>query len=131
MSKGSGLVSESEPICRNKSNIARADVWAVDLEPVKGREMGKKRPCVVITNNVANQYSSVVTVVAITSKAPKKAYPFMVRIPKTANMPKDSWVNCVYVRTVDKSRLKQYITSLDLATMAQVSNALRDQLGMN
>lgn len=92
--------------------------------------MGKKRPCVVVSNDVANRYSSVVVVVAITSKAPKRPYPFMVEVPETAGMPKRSWVNCVYIWTVDKSRLNRFFTRLDSTTMDKVNDALASQLGM-
>lgn len=124
-------MSGSDASGLNKAKLDRGDVWEVDLEPVEGREIGKKRPCVIVSNNIANRYSSVVVIVAVTSQPPKKPYPFMVKVPKTAGMPKESWVNCVYVRTVDKSRLRRFITNLDSDTMSKINVALAEQLGMN
>jgi len=116
---------------REKTTLCRGDIVDVDLDPAEGSEMNKTRPCLVITNNTANRYSPVVTVVAITSQEPNKPYPFVVEVPKSANMPKRSWVNCAHLRTVDKSRLKtRYYTSLDKDTMDQVNQALKDQLGI-
>lgn len=110
--------------------VTRGDVWNVDLEPVQGSEMSKQRPCVVVSNDIANRYSPVVTVVAVTSRAPKKSYPFMVEIPESAKMPKKSWITCAHIRMVDKTRLSQFITKLDSSTIEKVSEALAEQLDM-
>ena len=115
-----------------KSTVARGDVVEVDLNPVRGREMAKKRPCVVVTNNVANQVSPVVTVVAVSSEPPSKPFPFIVEIPPSANMPKRSWIDCGHIRTVDKSRLGQrYFTTLDQETMKKVNTALKTHLALD
>ncbi len=50
----------------------REDIWLASLDPVVGSEHGKTRPVVVIQNDVANQYSPVVIVAAIsTAVGPK------------------------------------------------------------
>jgi mRNA interferase MazF len=114
-----------------KTTVNRGDIWAVDLDPAKGREMKKRRPCVVVSNDTANKYSPLVTVVVITTTAPSKAYRFMVEIPKSANMPEPSWVHCGQIRTVDKEqRFGRYYTSLDADTMRKVNAALLVQLGI-
>ncbi|MGI9050323.1 MAG: type II toxin-antitoxin system PemK/MazF family toxin, partial [Rubrobacteraceae bacterium] len=106
----------------------RGDIWSVDLEPIRGSEMSKQRPCVVVSNDIANRYSPVVTVVAVTSQAPKKAYPFMVEIPESVKMTKRSWVTCAHIRTVDKTRLGRFVTRLDPTTVEKVNEALAEQL---
>lgn len=118
----------SESLVGNQAT--RGDVWTVDLEPARGSEMRKQRPCLVVSNDIANRYSPVVTVVAVTSQAPKKPYPFIVEIPESAKMPKKSWVTCVHIRTVDKARLSRFITKLDSPTIEKVNEALSEQLGM-
>ena len=113
-----------------KSSVKRGDVWAVNLDPVRGTEMGKRRPCLIVSNNTANKHSPRVTVVAITTTSPPKPYPFMVEIPKSANMPERSWVHCAHIRSVDKGRLGRYYTSLDADTMRKVDRAMRVQLAL-
>jgi mRNA interferase MazF len=114
-----------------KSTINRGDIWSVNLEPKEGSEMGKRRPCLVVTNDRANKSSPVITVVAITTVPPRKLYPFMVEVPKTANMPQQSWVNCSFIRSVDKARLGKWYTNLDSATMEKVNKALLVELDIN
>jgi mRNA interferase MazF len=126
-----GVASPDTGGAREKTSVCRGDIVEVDLEPVTGREMAKTRPCLVVTNNTANRYSAVISVVAITSREPSKNYPFMVEIPKSANMPKRSWVDAAHLRTVDRSRLTgRYYTSLDKATMEKVNDALKEHLGL-
>lgn len=112
------------------SKIVRGDVWDVELDPVRGSEMGKRRPCLVVSNDAANRSSPVVTVVAITSQLPKKSYPFMVEIPEGAGMEKRSWVTCAHIRSVGKERLQSRRAGLDAETMRRVNRALAIQLGM-
>ncbi|CAN5909131.1 type II toxin-antitoxin system PemK/MazF family toxin [soil metagenome] len=114
-----------------RNMVTRGDIWTVDLEPVRGSEMSKQRPCVVVSNDIANRYSPVVTVVAVTSQAPKKAYPFMVEIPASAKMSRRSWVTCAHIRTVDKTRLNQLVTKLDSQTIEKINEALSEQLDIS
>lgn len=126
-----GVDSPSSTRTREKTTVTRGDILEVDLEPAQGSEMAKTRPCLVVSNNIANQSSPLIMVVAITSQAPKKNYPFIVEIPRSANMPKPSWVNAAHLRTIDRQRLTgKYLTSLDQATMEKVDVALKKQLGL-
>ena len=117
---------------QGKTTVNRGDVWAFYLDPARGREMKKHRPCVVVSNNTANKYSPLVTVAAISKTAPSRPYPFIVEILESANMPERSWIHCNHIRTVDKEqRFGRYYTSLDTDTMRKVDRALRTQLGLD
>jgi mRNA interferase MazF len=117
---------------RGKTTFNRGDVWSVDLEPTKGSEPNKVRPCLVVSNNAANRKAPLLTVVAITSSSPPQAYPFMVEIPETARMPKQpSWIHCGHIRVISKHRVGRYFTSLDSATMRRVDEALMIHLGID
>lgn len=126
-----GVASPDSSTGREKTTVSRGDVLEVDLEPAKGSEMAKTRPCLVISNNIANQSSPVISVAAVTSQEPKKSYPFLVEIPKSARMPKKSWVNLAHLRTIDRQRLTgKFLTSLDQETMRKVDTAIKRQLGL-
>jgi mRNA interferase MazF len=117
---------------QGKTTFNRGDVWAVDLEPAKGSEPNKIRPCLVVSNNAANRKAPLLTVVAITSAPPASRYPFMVEIPETARMPKQSsWIHCGHIRVISKQRVGRYYTSLDSATMRRVDEALMIHLGID
>ena len=115
---------------RGKTTVNRADVWAVDLEPVRGSEMGKRRPCLIVSNDIANRYSDQVMIVPLTTTRPKKDYPFIVEVPMSANLPSQSWANANHLRSVSKGRLDKWYTCLDSTTMRKVDEALLNQLGI-
>ncbi|MEJ2748395.1 MAG: type II toxin-antitoxin system PemK/MazF family toxin, partial [Anaerolineae bacterium] len=53
--------------------LQRGMVIDVNLEPTKGSETGKVRPCTIVTNNVYNERVPVIQVVPITAWSEKKA----------------------------------------------------------
>lgn len=110
-----------------KSWPMRGDVYWVDLNPTKGTEINKKRPAVVISNDSANEISQRVIVAPITSSV-TKVFPFEVKISIKAVNGK---VLLDQLRSCDKQRLNNKITSLDMTTMEQIDVALKIALGLS
>jgi mRNA interferase MazF len=107
------------------------DVFDVDFNPVTGSEIGKKRPALIVSNNINNKLAETVTVLPFTSSPMKKVYPFEVSILKgTAGLTQDSRVKADQIRTVDKMRLKTYRGSLPADILLQVETALKVHLNM-
>ena len=52
--------------------LKRGLIIEVNLDPTKGSETGKIRPCVVVTNNTYNERVPVIQVVPITAWSEKK-----------------------------------------------------------
>ena len=85
----------------------RGDIYMVDLNiDSHGREQRGYRPCVIVSNNIGNKFSPIVTVIPITSS--KKDFKCHVPVVSEA-LDKDSVVTCEQVKTVDKTRLKNRI----------------------
>lgn len=63
-----------------KKDILRGQVWLVNLDPTVGAEIKKKRPAVIISNDLNNTYADTVTLLPMSDKG-KKVYPFEVFIP--------------------------------------------------
>ena len=94
--------------------IRRGDIYYADLSPVVGSEQGGIRPVLVIQNNTGNAYSPTVIVAAVTSK-PKTKLPTHVILRDRKGLEKNSVVLLEQVRTIDKSRLREYVGILDKA----------------
>lgn len=110
--------------------IKRGSVWLVSLEPIVGREIGKTRPAMVISNDINNEYAETVTVIPITSSV-SKIYPFEVLLSKgTADLSKDSKIKCNQIRTVDKERLIKQMGSVSKETIDEIEKALLIHLGI-
>jgi mRNA interferase MazF len=107
------------------------DIFDADLNPIFGAETGKRRPVLVVSNNVNNEFSSTVTILPITSKTPQKAYPFEVLAVKgIGGLTENSRIKANQIRTIDKKRLVGYRGLLPDALLDQVETALRVHLNM-
>lgn len=108
------------------------DIYDVDLNPVMGSEIGKRRPALVVSNNINNRYAATVTVLPVTSSPVKKLYPFEVNVPAgTAGFSKESRIKADQIRTIDKKRLAQYRGSLPADFIGLVETAIKVHLNMN
>lgn len=109
----------------------RGDVYLVNFDPTIGSEIKKTRPALVIQNNIANAYSPVVIVAAISSQFQERLYPTDVLIQKgDVGLPRDSVVLLNQIRTVDKRRLLKRLGNVEDQTMARVNHALEISLGI-
>jgi mRNA interferase MazF len=112
--------------------IKRGDVVIVDLDPIRGSETGKKRPCVIIQNDIGNKYSPVTIVAVITSqKEISKEYPTDVWVSRgEGKLNRDSIIQCDQIRTITKERIKDIIGRFDQNLMDKVDKALKISLGL-
>jgi len=109
----------------------RGDIYYADLNPVVGSEQGGDiRPVLVIQNDVGNKFSPTVIVAAITNSK-KTELPIHVTIKNAEYLKKDSIVLLEQIRTIDRSRLREYIGCLDNRNMIKVDKALAISVGLN
>ena len=115
---------------QNLMEIKRGDIFYADLSPVIGSEQGGVRPVLIIQNDIGNKYSPTVIVAAVTSQINKAKIPTHIELDaKTYLLPKDSVLLLEQIRTIDKRRLKDKITSLSTEKMKQVNRAILISLG--
>ncbi|MGF7002573.1 mRNA-degrading endonuclease toxin of MazEF toxin-antitoxin module [Lachnospiraceae bacterium PFB1-21] len=107
----------------NPSLIKRGDIYYANLNPVIGSEQGGFRPVLIIQNNIQNKHSPTVIVAAITSKK-KPALNTHVSLRGCSNLSSTSIVMLEQLRTIDKSRLKEFIGSVDEILMQRINVAL-------
>ncbi|MBQ2777872.1 MAG: type II toxin-antitoxin system PemK/MazF family toxin [Peptococcaceae bacterium] len=113
------------------AKVKRGDVYYAELDPVIGSEQGGVRPVLIIQNDVGNQHSPTTIVAAITGQLSKAKLPTHVDLAGRENgLAKNSVVLVEQVRTIDKSRLKEYICTLDKQIMEQVDQALLISMGL-
>lgn len=92
-----------------------------------GSECWPNRPAVIISNDIGNQNSNIVTVAYITT-AKEARIPTQIKC-KLRNKP--SIIMCEQIFTVDKSRLGDYITDLDTKTIQDIDRALNIALNIS
>jgi mRNA interferase MazF len=115
----------------NGTMIRRGDIILVDLNPVKGSEQGGIRPALVIQNNIGNDFSPTTIIAPITSKKFTREFPTNVSISKKeSKLDKDSTILLNQIKTIDKSRIKRKISTLDTHTINKVNLAIKVSLGL-
>jgi len=67
--------------CQVMAYPKRGEIYLVNFDPTIGHEVKKKRPAMILSNNIHNQYSPLVTVAPLSSNV-DKVYLFEVYIPK-------------------------------------------------
>ncbi len=110
--------------------IRRGDVLLVDLNPVRGHELNKTRPAVVVQNDMGNRYSST-TIIAPTTTTYRE-YPFEVFV-EAAESPfdRDSSIRLDQIRTVSiEERVEESLGRLGAETMDAVDDGLKLSLGL-
>lgn len=113
------------------AKVKRGDVFYAELDPVIGSEQGGVRPVLIVQNDVGNQHSPTTIVAAITGQLTKAKLPTHVDLAGRENgLAKNSVVLVEQVRTIDKTRLKEYICTLDKSIMEQVDQALLISMGL-
>jgi len=110
----------------------RGDVVVVDLDPTRGAEKKKTRPCLIVQNDIGNELSPLTIIVVITSqKDIDQEYPTDVWVEKGAGgLDRPSIAQCDQIRTIDKTRIIKKLGRLGPGLMDKVDRALKISLDL-
>ncbi|MGA4789784.1 type II toxin-antitoxin system PemK/MazF family toxin [Nocardia sp. AB354] len=114
--------------------MRRGDVVLVDLDPVRGNEVAKTRPAVVVSNDGANRRAvqlgrGVVTVVPVTSNT-ERIFPFQVLLEDVPGLRVASKAQAEQVRSVSVERIGRVLGTLPPALVKDLDRALRLHLNL-
>ena len=107
-------------------NLVRGDVWWVDLEPTRGSEINKRRPCVIVSADPLNQRRRTVVVIPL-STSPVAHPPLTIAVNvggRTAVAVLDQ------IRATAKERFANRMGALSPAEMEMLEENLRGILGL-
>ena len=98
---------------------SRGEVYLVALDPTRGSEIRKTRPCLVISPDELNHHLRTTIVAPLTTGG--HAYPFR---PACRVGGKDGRIALDQIRTVDRERLGKRLGALSPSTLANVFGVL-------
>jgi mRNA interferase MazF len=100
-------------------------VW-VSLDPARGAEIPKTRPCIIVSRTEANDVSSTVTIVPLSSVTGRAADRLVQPLlsAKETRLPKDSRALCDQVRTIDKGRIRGTAGVLNPELLGRIDRGL-------
>ena len=108
------MVTTTEP-------VRRGDVFLVNLDPTRGAEIKKTRPCVIVSPDELNAHLRTFIVAPLTTGS--RSYPF--RLPcrfggRIGHMVLDQ------IRTVDQERLVRRLGKLSFSTLGRALAVLQE-----
>lgn len=105
----------------------RGEVWIVDLNPTQGHEQAKRRPCLIVSNDIFNKNAShLVVVIPLSSRYKKISW--IVELGKigTDDRAIEAYALCNHIRTVSLNRFsKRPIGRVTDNIMREVETRLR------
>ncbi len=109
----------------------RGEVYLVSFDPTVGSEIKKTRPALVIQNDIANEYSPITIVAAITSKFGSTLRPTEVLISDgDGGLRQPSVILLNQIRSIDRSRLIRRLGRVETATLKRVGSCLKISFGL-
>jgi mRNA interferase MazF len=114
-----------------ETEVRRGDIVIVELDPTRGHEMQKTRPCVVVQNDVGNRNSHTTVVAPATTT--HRGYPFEVLVEANeSDFNEDSSVRLDQIRSVDIPERIQFVAGrLPASIMREVDSALKLELALD
>ena len=92
--------------------LNRGDIIGINLNPKKCDEIGKIRPCVVISDNDENRILDTIIVLPLSTVLIDDMLPYRLRLTKRDNLKKDSDILINHIRTISKKRVTSKIAKI-------------------
>ncbi len=114
-----------------KVPVSRGDVVQVRLDPGEGRDIRKTRPAVVVSNQAACRFDSVLQVVPITAQPDRPLRPYEALIDtEPSGLAKPSRAVANQIRTIARHRITKRLGKLSTSERDAVDRAIAIQLGL-
>jgi len=110
------------------ARILRGDIRWADLDPVRGREQGGRRPVLIVSESVFNERSGTVIAMAISSQPQRAGFPLTLKLAAT-RLPKPSWVKISQIRTLSTERIGVVVARATDEEMQQIVEGLNEIVG--
>lgn len=112
--------------------ILYGDIFLVTFYPVKGKEVSKSRPAVVVSNDTLNKKGDYVVVVPISSRV-SKILPYQLKVQKSVfnGLRLDSKLMPETIRSIDKIRILKKIGRLERKYMEHLEGKILYVLNQN
>jgi mRNA interferase MazF len=105
-------------------SIDQYSLYWVDLNPTKGAEINKIRPCVVISPSEMNNHLQTIIIAPITSRG-REGYPTRVKLMLNDVI---GWIVLDQIRAIDKTRLGEKVGNLNAEEIIEVKSIFKEML---
>ncbi len=104
----------------------RGDVYWVELDPTKGAEINKRRPCVIVSATQINKARNTVVVIPLSTAAIPRP-PLNVAVHC---LEQSAVARCDQIRAIDKTRLIKFASKISDKDLEALEDGLRQVLSL-
>ncbi len=108
-----------------KRTYKQLEIWWVDLDPTRGAETQKRRPCIILQSDLINPHSETIIIAPLLPG--HKSWPFVVNVTpsKQNGIDKDRHINLKQLRVVSRERISNRQGVLESQYWPAIQDVLR------
>lgn len=111
--------------------MKKGEIWWVNLSPTKGSEQSGKRPVVIVSGDLLNQYAPVVYVCPLTTKIKNYKGDIVLQKSQTNGLKQTSEILIMHLRSISKDRFLEKIGIIEKAQLSTLREGIQDLLLMD
>lgn len=108
----------------------RGEVWIISLDPTKGSEIKKTRPCLIISRTDYNQKANTITIIPCSS-GPVRYSAWEIELDKNSGLDDTSHLLLPQMRVAAKERLKKKVGQIPHAKWREIEEKIMFYLGFD
>jgi mRNA interferase MazF len=101
-------------------------IYMAYLDPSVDSEQGGRRPVVIISGNTVNKFAPNVVVCPLTTSIKNYHGDVIIKPGENNGLKKKSEILNIHVRSISKSRLKEYIGCISKSEIFQIHEGIND-----
>ncbi len=106
--------------------MRQGEIWMSDLSPTIGSEQAVRRPLVILSGNLMNQFLQVIITAPLTSKIKNYQGNPVLQPNQTNGLKIESEILVFHIRSVSKDRLVEKIGEIQKSELDQALETLKD-----
>lgn len=116
---------------KGKLNYRRGEIYWVTMDPTIGAEVQKARSCLILQNDIMNQYGEVTIVVPFRPGSKQAPYAVNVKASPENGLDRDRFLDVGRIRAVSHQRLRNLAGTLEAEYWQQIQEAVNIVLGFD
>lgn len=116
---------------KGRLDYRRGDIYWVTMDPTVGAEVQKTRSCLILQNDLMNQYGDVTIVLPFRPGSKQAPYAVNVKASPENGLDRDRYLDVGQIRAVSYQRLRNLAGTLEIEYWQQIQQALNIVLGFN